>query len=250
MSAEVFGDEPHRGFSTTTLLIAGLAGALLAGLLLYPWQQGVIDDRDRTIAAMAAAHESMQGQVDELRTQAGDLQDKVASFRNQARRTDDRLAAKQEALSAEREAHREAEARTRVMGGAPLEDGKHMAYVRDVQLGDPPFVTFDLLSVWRGKAAEEQANREGMVPDAEGIFVDNRSHGLRTMEVAPNAAIEINYWHRDEIKTGRPVSLETFANVMTGTEGWQAADQDSRYWLTVEGGRITAIHPYFTVIAC
>lgn len=251
MSAEVFeGHEPHRGFSTTTLLVAILAGALVAGLLLYPWQRGIIDERERTIAAMAAAHETMKAEVEALLDQVAQAQDKAAAFRGEAERLRGRLDDTRARLGEERTAHRRAEARANTMGGAALEDGRHMAYVRGVQLGNPSFATLDLLSVWHGEAAVRQAAKDGMTPDAEGLYVTNQSRALRTMEVAANASTELNYWHRDVIKTGKPVSLEVFANVMNGTKWWHGANQDTRYWLTVRGGRITSIHPYFTVIAC
>jgi hypothetical protein len=128
-----------------------------------------------------------------------------------------------------------------------LADGRYFAGLNDLEGGDagPPAVRYDLAYFLTGDAADQAAEDRGLeTPVADGYFIVNDSHQLRTAPLADPFAVK----YIPESNCCKPVKAHNDAFL-----GWLGETQQSDFppkdtswwWITIDGGQITTIKQQF-----
>lgn len=235
------------------LAIAGAAAAALVigALGAYAWQRGPLRDRD---AALAAATERAAASEDAARTTAARitvLEARVADLRTVLRRSRARTvvvgASRADLRSQLADTRREldgARRRIAVLAGTSVEDGRHIG--RLVAVGptqDPPLAVLDLGRWFTGERARQAAIADGtMLPGdllPHGRYLRNATPGWRTVPLDPAAAVTVRGWHGHAGVTA--ISLDQLQQLMRSNRMWAERIRHDPFWITVAGGRITAL---------
>jgi hypothetical protein len=118
-----------------------------------------------------------------------------------------------------------------------LEGGRHPVYLKTV---DPEgrTITFDLIQFFTGAAAVKAAAEDGEEsPPPNDYYIRNVNSKLRTLPVAPDAAITANTLTARSSGSATkdvPLTLEELA-------GYFPASGADPFWITVNGGQVTRI---------
>jgi hypothetical protein len=134
-------------------------------------------------------------------------------------------------------------------GSAELEDGRHFGFIESA---DPETSTlvFDLAYFLTGQEANDAAEERGFeVPVPNDYFIVNDNPKLRTLTLSPDVRIVVLDWNRCCDET-IDVDMDTFAGVIAEGGFVTIDDQlyygtDGSYWLTVDGGIVTAIEEQY-----
>lgn len=130
-----------------------------------------------------------------------------------------------------------------------LEDGRHFGFIETIDASGA--LAFDLAYFYTGAEANEQAAARGdETPVPNDYYVVNDNPRLRDLQLAPDASISVFDWNHccDERVL---IDVTTFAEVMASPDGFVEVDGAlyygtlSPYWLTVEGGLVTAIEEQY-----
>lgn len=119
-----------------------------------------------------------------------------------------------------------------------LADGRHPVFVKSVTSGA---VTFDLVQVYTGDAAQKLAAKDG-VEYTDGYYVKNTSKKLRTLPLAPDVTFRAD---KLMIEPGGSGVAGTVVKAPVGK--LKPFFDDARFfWLRVKGGTIVDVELPFT----
>jgi len=235
------------------LTIAGTAViALIVGALgAYAWQRGGVRDRD---AAIVVATDRAIVAEDEARTSAVQvtvLESRVADLRTVLNRSRARTVVvgasrselRRQLADARRELDR-ARARITALAATPTEDGQHIAFVVAVGASqDPSVVVLDLGRWFTGERARQAAIADGVLDPGDaltnGRYLRNATPGWRTVPLDPAATVRVRGWHRHGGVT--VISVDELQQMMRSNRVWAEHIRHDPFWVTVEGGRVTAL---------
>ena len=130
---------------------------------------------------------------------------------------------------------------------AELEDGRHFGYIGSIDLPSGSLV-FDLAYFLTGDEANEAATERGdEVPVPNDYYIVNDNPRLRTLILAPDAAIRVIDWGNnccDPVEGDIVPFAEAFE---TKRHAWDAMYQgaESPYWVTVDGGVVVGIEEQY-----
>jgi hypothetical protein len=130
---------------------------------------------------------------------------------------------------------------------APLRDGRHFGFIKSVDLNaSPATMVFDPASFLTGDEANAAAAERGdEVPVPNDYYIVNDNSKLQTLELSPNADIELVDWKRCCDKMFKP-DWQKFQDSFTLAEPTgRYKGTFSHYWLTVKDGEVVRIEEQF-----
>jgi len=219
--------------TAVAVLIGVVVAALVAGGLVFVWQNGKIKERDDALAAAQKQQASTQQQVDELTGKVSDLQGQLKKTGHE--------------LNKEKKEQQQTQQQVEELTGPSLPDGRYIVDIRSIDMAaSPPRMTFDVMQWFTGKAADKAAKQDGAEsPVPNGYYIRNESTQLRTFDVDPAAPVSIVCWHRTSVPDGRAMTLAQLGAIFDGSANWQKCAQNSSYWLTVVSDKITKIEAQY-----
>ncbi|MEO8476676.1 MAG: hypothetical protein ABI572_06450 [Actinomycetota bacterium] len=233
---------------------AGAAAfALLLGALgMYVVSRGDLRDRDSRLAALVDRASSAEDRARLASAQITVLESRVADLRTVLTRSRARTvvvgASRTELRRQLADARRELDlARERIVALTvpSAGDGRHIASL--VAVGatqSPPRIVVDFGRWFTGERARQAAIADGALDPGEvlphGRYLRNDTPDWRTVPLDANAIITVRGWHR---RAGISfLSLEELQRLMRSNRVWAERIRHDPFWVTVEGGRVTAIH--------
>jgi hypothetical protein len=126
----------------------------------------------------------------------------------------------------------------------PTGDGRYIAKIEAVgSTQDPPVIVLDLGRWFTGQRARQAAIADGALDPGDvlphGRYLRNARPGWRTVPLDPTALVTVRGWHR---RAGVSlISVEEFQQAMRSTRSWAERIRHDPFWVTVEGGRVTAL---------
>ena len=118
-----------------------------------------------------------------------------------------------------------------------LTDGRHAARITRVDAAGGR-ITVDVVQLFLGDAAARAAQEDGAeeIPPPNDVWIRNTSRALRTLSVAPAAAITVNVHGAAESGSATKNIAKTLAE-LAGIDGLE----HGVFWLTVADGQVTRI---------
>jgi len=232
---------PRKGSKTAVAVLIGVVvAALVAGGLVFVWQNGKIKDKDDALAAAQKQQASTQQQLDELTGKVSDLQGQLKKAQGQLRKTGHEL-------NKEKEKQQQTQRQVEELTGPSLPDGRYVVDIKSIDMAaGPPKTTFDVMQWFTGKAADKAAKQDGAEsPVPNDYYIRNESNQLRTFDVDPGAPVSIVCWHRTSVPDGKAITLAQLGAIFDGSANWQKCAQNSPYWLTVASDKITKIEAQY-----
>lgn len=222
-----------RSKNSTTILAALLA-ALLAGGIVFVWQNAKVKDQESAVAEAQLAATEAKSSVTDLQTQVDKLQTQL----------------KDALKGGSGKPPKDGGGTNNQADPLALDDGRYPVTVEAIDYSANK-LTFDLIQFYTGNAADKAAREDGVIGAGEHIENDiysrNDSKQLRTFDVEPGAPITVVWWHKDMDPKGvKVITLAQLYNVFHGSASWQQADAGEPYWITVSGGTITQMQGQYT----
>ena len=215
------------------VVIAAVVSAIVVGVVMFLLLGGKDDNADQELAAANAKIEEQAKQIGELTSQSGLLQKELDKLKGQLKHQ------KEKGQKAEEQANQET--------STDLEDGRYIAEVKVVDTASAPqTITVDVMQWFTGNAANKAAKEDGEeTPVPNDYYIRNESKQLRTLDVRSGCPVKVTYWHKDTSTSGKSITFEQFGNLYQGSAFWQKANQQTPYWITLEGGEVTKIEAQF-----
>lgn len=133
--------------------------------------------------------------------------------------------------------------------GGTLEDGRQFGYIHDVQPVQDGFaIVFDLAQFLTGDEADQAAREDGVIGPGEHVpndyYIRNVNPLLRTVFAPADVQLKIVDWKHccDTIDGDMALFVQSFR---AGSAGPNYRGSASPYWLTVDGGDVTAIEEQY-----
>jgi hypothetical protein len=130
-----------------------------------------------------------------------------------------------------------------------LEDGVHFGKITELD-SDGEAMVFDLAYFYTGEEANQvAASRGDEVPVPNDVYVVNDNPKLRTLTVAPDAAVALIDWN-DCCDASTIMGRKEFASVLSQGELVQIGDHlfygtASSYWVTIDDGVVVLIEEQY-----
>ena len=131
---------------------------------------------------------------------------------------------------------------------AALPDGRHFGFIKSVDLNSSPStMVFDLAYFLTGDEANAAAAKRGdEVPVPNDYYIVNDNPKLRTLQVSPNADIELVDWKECCDKVFKP-NWQKFQDSFALDEApaGRYKGKFTHYWVTVNRGEVVQIQEQF-----
>ncbi len=247
---------PEAGSPLPAWVVLVIAGATAIGLavgavMTYSSLRSHLDERDAAIVAATDRAVAAEDAAHRAAVQIGALEARVTDLRSALHRTQARTAvvgASRSELRRQLARARldldQAQARVVALGGATTADGRYLATI--VAVGptqDPPVVVLDLGRWFTGQRARQAAIADGALDPGDvlphGRYLRNARPGWRTVPLDPAATVTVRGWHR---RGGvSMISVDELQQLMRSSRTWAERIRHDPFWVTVEGGRATAL---------
>jgi hypothetical protein len=235
------------------LVTAGAAaiGLVVGAVTTYSTLRNHLDARDAAIVAATDRAVAAEADAQRAAVQIGVLESRVADLRTVLDRSRartvvvgaSRVELRRQLVRARRELER-ARARIAASAGTQTEDGRHIAKVVAVgSTQDPPVIVIDLGRWFTGQRARQAAIADGALDPGDvlphGRYLRNARPGWRTVPLDPTALVSVRGWHR---RAGVSlISVDELEQAMRSPREWAERIRHDPFWVTVEGGRVTAL---------
>ena len=223
--------------------IAVILGMIAAGSAVFAWRDSTIRDRDAALTTAVAQRDQALATVTSLTAKVGALGTKVGALQTKVERLNAELAATTAA-------GRREVARLEALLGPQLADGKYFgAFYAVGATQDPPRLLIDLEQFFRGDAANQAAQEDGVLPPGESIpndvYIRNVSPRWRMVEVDPGTKVALTTYPFGQIDAPQVVTFARFgAMYNSGNDRFQILHW-SPYWIRVHDGRVVSIHQQY-----
>lgn len=239
--------------SWVPLVVVGVAAlALVVGAVAMDLsERGDLRDRDAAIAAATRRVMTAEADARAAAARIRILESRVTGLRTVLDRSRartvvvgaNRAELRRQLGDAQRELDR-ARARITALSGTSTTDGVHVA--RLVAVGgtqDPPTIVLDLGRWFTGERARRAAVADGAIAPGDvlphGRYLRNTTPGWRTVPLDPAATVTVRGWRRHAGVTA--ISVAELQQLMGTNRGWAERIRHDPFWVTVSGGRVTAL---------
>ena len=121
-----------------------------------------------------------------------------------------------------------------------LKDGRHYAYLKSMDTAKLT-LTLDVVQFLTGEEAEKAAQEDG--EEAYDYYVRNQNTRLRTLTVAPNAAVVVNTLTAEETGSSTKDTAITLGKLKEYFTSGEA--QQRLFYVTLAGGRVVKINEQY-----
>jgi hypothetical protein len=235
------------------LVIAGAAavGLVVGAVTTFTTLRNHLDARDAAIVVATDRAVAAEADAHEAAVQIGVLESRVADLRTVLDRSRartvvvgaSRVELRRQLARARRDLDR-ARAQIAATAETPTGDGRYIAKIEAVgSTQDPPVIVLDLGRWFTGQRARQAAIADGALDPGDvlphGRYLRNARPSWRTVPLDPTALVTVRGWHR---RAGVSlISVEELQQAMRSTRSWAERIQHDPFWVTVEGGRVTAL---------
>ncbi len=203
------------------IVVAALAGALVAGVGVYAWRNAELADRQARLLDAAERETQSEMQTEELATEVAELRDRIRRLQRRSRETP--------APSVTTEP-----------------DGRYFGYIQWVDLStEPPVLVIDFAEFLTGPEAQRAAEDAGVVEPGDPVpndyFIRNVNPMLRTLEIS--AGVQVRWL--EELPDLADTTVEELERAFRGNDPKLRIHQASPWWITIESGAIVEIEEQY-----